>query len=669
MRTRLTYARVCVLVDCEATYPDEIMVSLDGDLVHLKVQYEWRTSPCAHCKSLVHSSNLCPLRPETQQTSPVKPINKPNRGRSSSRNPRARILSSSTPAPPQSKPMAPTPNTTQLQNASPSDKNISQPQARPIPSSLKTNISPHPNAIGLPLHFQPHSPTTQNRDPANSDPQVAFKPPDNIATLDNNVLPNLNSPTEESSSSNCDAPILPDSTATCIISPNKFDLLQSQVEPNFLDGASTFTDAVKITKHKGTAVQPATLSVMDLQSVGCPFTWFNNRLDNPIHIKLDRALAPHALTTAQLLFNRGRRLSLATVSFLKTSERVWIVTEIGMSHKLHMIAWGKVCLPKSCGGLGLLSPQAIQFGFNCSLICRLYNTNSPLSRWLLMRYTSPWRPPTVNASKFWRAICTTALTAKPHFKFRITPYASIAFFWDHWSFVDSLADYINGNLDASVGDFISDNNWALPSGLDPCVDNSIKAIPICVDAKACLLWDNNELGYFGAFVQAFHGDVSTCPWANYLWFKGCALRFSAFGWICMVGGLKTADALSRRNIHINPICPLCRSDYESSNHLFFECQFSYNILLKLIPQASILLLRPNVLQFFVWLEDLNLNADILRLYKLVTCCTIYLIWKERNDRRFGGNSKCWTTVLKSIQHYVCAKVFKWKHGFDLLDRI
>ncbi|XP_028550735.1 uncharacterized protein LOC110115963 isoform X4 [Dendrobium catenatum] len=48
-KTRLTFARVCVLLDNNAVYPEEIKVSLDGDIVSLKVQYEWRPFPCDHC--------------------------------------------------------------------------------------------------------------------------------------------------------------------------------------------------------------------------------------------------------------------------------------------------------------------------------------------------------------------------------------------------------------------------------------------------------------------------------------------------------------------------------------------------------------------------------------------------------------------------------------------
>ncbi|XP_020678706.2 uncharacterized protein LOC110096898 [Dendrobium catenatum] len=62
--TRLTYARVCVLVDNLASYPEEIQVSLDGDVVTLRVQYEWRPNPCDHCKSLMHFSSSCPIVPK-----------------------------------------------------------------------------------------------------------------------------------------------------------------------------------------------------------------------------------------------------------------------------------------------------------------------------------------------------------------------------------------------------------------------------------------------------------------------------------------------------------------------------------------------------------------------------------------------------------------------------
>ncbi|KAL0920983.1 hypothetical protein M5K25_008006 [Dendrobium thyrsiflorum] len=353
----------------------------------------------------------------------------------------------------------------------------------------------------------------------------------------------------------------------------------------------------------------------------------------------------------------------------KLSSKFLFFGNTDITHKLHMIAWAKVCRPMSLGGLGLHSPAALQFGFNCTLISRFYNSSSPLTRWLVMRYTSPWRTPQASASKFWNAVCETANATKHDFKFRISPNAPIAFFWDHWSSVENLSDYITASITATVGDFIVGNQWMLPSNTDSHIGSIIRTIPICDDVGKCLVWNNKDIGYFGAYILAFYKDLPTCSWAKHLWFKGNALRYSVFAWLCIAGGLKTAAALSLRNVYISPLCPLCHLDIESVNHLFFECNFSYAVLTKLIPKASVLLLRPTATQLFDWTEELNLPERGHCLLKLCICCVIYHVWKERNSRRFGGQSICPVTLYHCIQRSVRAKVLKWKNGDKLLNLI
>ncbi|KAI0515916.1 hypothetical protein KFK09_008586 [Dendrobium nobile] len=92
LKRRLTYARICVLFDNQATFPEVIRVSLDGDEVSLKVQYEWRPSPCDHCKSLMHFSSSCPSKPLQDNIDKVKD-KEVNRGRSFSRQARYRAKS------------------------------------------------------------------------------------------------------------------------------------------------------------------------------------------------------------------------------------------------------------------------------------------------------------------------------------------------------------------------------------------------------------------------------------------------------------------------------------------------------------------------------------------------------------------------------------------------
>ncbi|KAL0913028.1 hypothetical protein M5K25_016458 [Dendrobium thyrsiflorum] len=89
-KTRLTFARVCVQISSSTIYPDQIPISMVGEVFNLRIQYEWRLSPCEFCSSLVHYSSLCPSKPSTTTTDVPT-----NRGRSFSRTTRNRQLSAS----------------------------------------------------------------------------------------------------------------------------------------------------------------------------------------------------------------------------------------------------------------------------------------------------------------------------------------------------------------------------------------------------------------------------------------------------------------------------------------------------------------------------------------------------------------------------------------------
>ncbi|XP_020674470.1 uncharacterized protein LOC110093811 [Dendrobium catenatum] len=237
-KTRLTYARVCVLVDCHASYPEEIKVSLDGDIVALKVQYEWRPSPCAHCKSLVHFSSFCPSKPQEEGDKPNGFSNNlPPRGRSHSRKPNNRsvskppagnLASSSSPA---------------LVINSRSDPPVTESAQGPVSHSSLVrsgtgNISTavEMNELGHVLHYQPHSPSSKN---PNSDQfisslndlksRISEVQEEGVALISGQAIPNLNSPTADNSiSTGGISTSVVDSQG--IISPNRFDLLKDNEE-------------------------------------------------------------------------------------------------------------------------------------------------------------------------------------------------------------------------------------------------------------------------------------------------------------------------------------------------------------------------------------------------------------------------------------------------------
>ncbi|KAI0530809.1 hypothetical protein KFK09_000357 [Dendrobium nobile] len=235
-KTRLTYARVCVLVDCHASYPEEIKVSLDGDIVALKVQYEWKPTPCDHCKSLVHFTSFCPTKPNVEGEKAIGFSNNlPPRGRSHSRKANKRPMSK----PPVGN-LASTSSPAPVINSSsevPASDSLQDPIQHSSPGRNGTdNPMVTKNDLGQDLHYQPHSPSTKNPSSEqifSSLNDLKSKIPEDQAadTVINSgqVIPNLNSPTDANSISSgrvSSSAISPHG----IISPNRFDILQENEE-------------------------------------------------------------------------------------------------------------------------------------------------------------------------------------------------------------------------------------------------------------------------------------------------------------------------------------------------------------------------------------------------------------------------------------------------------
>ncbi|PKU66581.1 hypothetical protein MA16_Dca006909 [Dendrobium catenatum] len=146
-----------------------------------------------------------------------------------------------------------------------------------------------------------------------------------------------------------------------------------------------------------------------------------------------------------------------------------------------------------------------------------------------------------------------------------------------------------------------------------------------------------------------------------------SLKHSIFVWLALRGGLKTADALLLRNIQVPKTCSLCNEHEESVSHLF-ECCYSFNILCALIPCMQSLLLRPNILQVFDWMKVVFKGRPVvLNFYKLVCCCMIYFIWKERNNRHFRNKFMCYTSLFLYIKRVIFEKVMSWGNSMELLE--
>ncbi|PKU81814.1 RNA exonuclease 1 [Dendrobium catenatum] len=199
-RARLTYARVCVSITKDSTLPDEIPINIEGEDIMLKVIYDWKPSRCEGCGSLVHNYATCKSNPNPVQVV-IPPPKAKNRGRSLSRNPRSQI-----PVPAPAKPTSP-------------DKESLAP-AKPSHTEKVIMESNNLNVNSFPKLSQVLEKENSSRIPNNCIENDA-------------IIPNLNSPIEESSSSG--QPSIPaEIPPTKVMLSNKFSALQTDDPPDLV---------------------------------------------------------------------------------------------------------------------------------------------------------------------------------------------------------------------------------------------------------------------------------------------------------------------------------------------------------------------------------------------------------------------------------------------------
>ncbi|PKU73447.1 Putative ribonuclease H protein [Dendrobium catenatum] len=318
---------------------------------------------------------------------------------------------------------------------------------------------------------------------------------------------------------------------------------------------------------------------------------------------------------------RGAILPKAVMIFFKkVASMFFFFGDITATNKLHLVAWDTVYKPKDKGD--------------------------------------------TKATKMWKSICLTAQSTKANWILNITPTSQFSFVWDYWCNNNRIVELHPNGLNFGkhvVSNFIADGVWQFPPGMPTDLVNLIVNVSITDNQAPCLIWNGNPKAKFSDFVKEFYQTLPLCAWSGYVWHKRHILRYSVFTWLTIVGGLKTAWELNKRNIGVDLKCSFCQSYPESSAHLFFDCSFTHSIITSLVPECNVILLRPNLLQLFDWVTDYpNFSSHTKRIYVLTICCTIYYVWRERNDRRFALANSSTNSICLRIKQAIHAKTVNWR---------
>ncbi|GJU46328.1 reverse transcriptase domain, reverse transcriptase zinc-binding domain protein [Tanacetum coccineum] len=254
----------------------------------------------------------------------------------------------------------------------------------------------------------------------------------------------------------------------------------------------------------------------------------------------------------------------------------------------------------------------------------------------------------------WRKILQVRLLVRQYIWYRLGDGSKVSAWFDNWCAISPLYDIIP-NLDiyragfqvsSKVSELIVNGNWVWPTDWPvkfPSLSSIIVShLPNTADG---LCWKNmsNADSDFSVAVawECIRPRDIEVGWYHLVWFSHHIPRHAVHLWLVIKRKLKTQDTLKQwdvgSNTDLNLLrCPLCDTQPDSHDHLFFECVFSMQVWKQLIS----FICMPNVpVSLSLIVDFLNplANKRTARsvIVKLVFAASCYFIWQERN------NILCW----------------------------
>ncbi|XP_016172658.1 uncharacterized protein LOC107615054 [Arachis ipaensis] len=118
------------------------------------------------------------------------------------------------------------------------------------------------------------------------------------------------------------------------------------------------------------------------------------------------------------------------------------------------------------------------------------------------------------------------------------------------------------------------------------LQDRLRVVRLSVDREDTIVWKFDKNGVFStsSFVQVLQqetlsADIMSYNFKSSIWRGLVPPRVELFAWFVLVGRVNTKERLSRLGIinHHDNICVLCKKDIEFVHHLFFACEFTWQV--------------------------------------------------------------------------------------------
>ncbi|KAL0419128.1 UNVERIFIED_CONTAM: hypothetical protein Sradi_1326300 [Sesamum radiatum] len=137
--------------------------------------------------------------------------------------------------------------------------------------------------------------------------------------------------------------------------------------------------------------------------------------------------------------------------------------------------------------------------------------------------------------------------------------------------------------------------------------------------------------------EYFRPKLPKQPWKASIWKAFIPPKYSFILWLGLRERLATRDRLAF--LHEDPTCSLCINSKESAKHLFFECPFSSYIWSYIRQWFGITRRMSTLLSAVKWLKKGKTGSSVQNKARhLALACTVYSLWRHRNEIIFEGKA-------------------------------
>ncbi|GJZ57120.1 hypothetical protein Tco_0612614 [Tanacetum coccineum] len=275
----------------------------------------------------------------------------------------------------------------------------------------------------------------------------------------------------------------------------------------------------------------------------------------------------------------------------------------------------------------------------------------------------------------WRKVFQVRQLIRPYFWSKVGNGLSTFAWFDTWSSIGPLSNVISNrdihrdgfSLNSKVANVLNHNNKAWPHAwvvkYPILAGTIIPTLSNNSDEYVLRNLNNKEEGYsVSAIWNCIRPRNEEVDWFNIVWFSHQIPRYAIHLWLVIKRKLKTQDLLRSWDVNNStmvdqPLCPLCKAQPDSHEHLFFECSFSSRVW----DRLKVFTGMPNIP------SDLNDIVECIKhvasshsirsvVCKLVFAASCYFIWQERNGRLFKKIKRSQDQIFELIKTNVRIKL-------------